>query len=172
MADHFPQRVDQGQSDSVESDDRIGNSFGIARNFGIGSGFVQQRMLQLDGATGEVQGSSRGQGKRRGRLKNLSVFVKLRKNTFPQPGAAAVRGLGVGRRGLGVKRKRGRPRKIPEAPSRILNGDGGASFDEMQVNMIMNSRNLSHLLLIFPEHCSVNTHLNKYFRHGEGQILT
>ena len=164
MADHFPQRVDQGQSDS-ESDDGIGRSFGIATNFGIGSGFVQQRMLQLDGAIGEVQGSSRGQGKRRGRLKNMSVFVKLRKNTFSQPGAEAVRGLGV-------KRKRGRPRKIPEAPSRILNGDGGASFDEMQVNMIMNSRNLSHLLLIFPEHCSVNTHLNKYFRHGEGQILT
>jgi len=125
MADHFPQRVDQGQSDS-ESDD------GIGRSFGIGSGFVQQRMLQLDGATGEVQGSSRGQGKRRGRLKNLSVFVKLRKNTFSQPGAAAVRGLGVGRRGLGVKRKRGRPRKIPEAPSRILSEDGGTSFDEIQ----------------------------------------
>ena len=134
MADHFPQRVDQGQSDS-ESDDGIGRSFGIATTFGIGSGFVQQRMLQLDGATGEVQGSSRGQGKRRGRLKNLSVFVKLRKNTFSQPGAAAVRGLGVGRRGLGVKRKRGRPRKIPEAPSRILSEDGGTSFDEMQVNM-------------------------------------
>ena len=136
MADHFPQRVDQGQSDS-ESDDGIGRSFGIAGNFGIGSGFVQQRMLQLDGATGEVQGSSRGQGKRRGRLKNLSVFVKLRKNTFSQPGAAAVRGLGVGRRGLGVKRKRGRPRKIPEpeAPSRILSEDGGTSFGEMQVNM-------------------------------------
>ena len=164
MADHFPQRVDQGQSDS-ESDDGIGRSFGIATNFGIGSGFVQQRMLQLDGAIGEVQGSSRGQGKRRGRLKNLSVFVKLRKNTFSQPGAAAVRGLGVGRRGLGVKRKRGRPRKIPEAPSRILNGDGGASFDEMQVNMIMNSRNTSHLLLIFPEHCSVNTQLiNEYLQ--------
>ena len=127
MADHFPQRVDQGQSDS-ESDDGIGRSFGIATNFGIGSGFVQQRMLQLDGATGEVQGSSRGQGKRRGRLKNLSVFVKLRKNTFSQPGAAAVRGLGV-------KRKRGRPRKIPEAPSRIFSEDGGTSFDEMQVNM-------------------------------------
>ena len=160
MADHFPQRVDQGQSDS-ESDDGIGRSFGIAEDFGIGSGFVQQRMLQLDGATGEVQGSSRGQGKRRGRLKNLSVFVKLRKNTFSQPGAAAVRGLGVGRRGLGVKRKRGRPRKIPEAPSRILNGDGGTSFDEMQVNMIMNSRNISHLFLIFSEHCSVNTPLNE-----------
>ena len=98
---------------------------------------MQQRMLQLDGATGEVQGPSRGQGKRRGRLKNLSVFVKLRKNTFSQPGAAAVRGLGVGRRGLGVKRKRGRPRKIPEpeAPSRILSEDGGTSFGEMQVNM-------------------------------------
>ena len=134
MADHFPKRVDQGQSDS-ESDDGIRGSFGIATNFGIGSGFVQQRMLQLDGATGEVQGSSRGQGKRRGRLKNLSVFVKLRKNTFSQPGAAAVRGLGVGRRGLGVKRKRGRPRKIPEAPSRIFSEDGGTSFDEMQVNM-------------------------------------
>ena len=130
MADHFPQRVDQGQLGS-ESDDGIGRSFGIATNFGIGSGFVQQRMLQLDGATGEVQGSSRGQGRRRGRLKNLSVFVKLRKNTFSQPGAAA--GLGLGRRGLGVKRKRGRPRKIPEAPSRIFNEDGGKSFDEMQV---------------------------------------
>ena len=128
MADHFPQRVDQGQSDSDESDDRIGRSFGIARNFGIGSGFVQQRMLQLDGATGEVHGSSRGQGKRRGRLKNMSVFVKLRKNTFSQPGAEAVRGLGV-------KRKRGRPRKIPEAPSSILNEDGGESFDDTQVNM-------------------------------------
>ena len=67
--------------------------------------------------------------------------------------------------GLGVKRKRGRPRKIPEAPSRILNGDGGTSFDEMQVNMIMNSRNTSHLLLIFPEHCSVNTQLiNEYLQ--------
>ena len=171
MADHFPQRVDQGQSGS-ESDDGIGRSFGIAGNFGIGSGFVQQRMLQLDGATGEVQGSSRGQGKRRGRLKNLSVFVKLRKNTFSQPGAAAVRGLGVGRRGLGVKRKRGRPRKIPEAPSRILSEDGGTSFDEMQVNMIMNSRNISHLLLIFPEYCSVNTYLNEYLRPAEGQILS
>ena len=171
MADHFPQRVDQGQSDS-ESDDGIGRSFGIATTFGIGSGFVQQRMLQLDGATGEVQGSSRGQGKRRGRLKNLSVFVKLRKNTFSQPGAAAVRGLGVGRRGLGVKRKRGRPRKIPEAPSRILSEDGGTSFDEMQVNMIMNSRNISHLLLIFPEYCSVNTYLNEYLRPAEGQILS
>ena len=171
MADHFPQRVDQGQSDS-ESDDGIGRSFGIAGNFGIGSGFVQQRMLQLDGATGEVQGSSRGLGKRRGRLKNLSVFVKLRKNTFSQPGAAAVRGLGVGRRGLGVKRKRGRPRKIPEAPSRILSEDGGTSFDEMQVNMIMNSRNISHLLLIFPEYCSVNTYLNEYLRPAEGQILS
>ena len=171
MADHFPQRVDQGQSDS-ESDDGIGRSFGIAGNFGIGSGFVQQRMLQLDGATGEVQGSSRGLGKRRGRLKNLSVFVRLRKNTFSQPGAAAVRGLGVGRRGLGVKRKRGRPRKIPEAPSRILSEDGGTSFDEMQVNMIMNSRNISHLLLIFPEYCSVNTYLNEYLRPAEGQILS
>ena len=82
----------------------------------------EQHMLQVDGATGEVD-SSRGRGgRRRGRLKKLAGFVRnnIHKNNF----------LG----GVGVKRKRGRPRKIQVQPPRILEEEEeGNNCDQPQV---------------------------------------
>ena len=84
-------------------------------------GEEEQRMLQLDGSTGEVGSRGRG-GKRRGRLKKLSVLVKIQKKKLSQGGD----------RGVGVKRKRGRPRKIQETP-RILEEGEGKNFNQPQV---------------------------------------
>ena len=110
MADHIFKRLGQDEtslwwSSEIEND--------------CETGIEEQRMLQLDGSTGEVQ-RPRGGGQRRGRLKKLSVFVNGHKQKFSQGGA----------RGVGVKRKRGRPRKNLE-PSRIL--EKQENFDLTQV---------------------------------------
>ena len=87
----------------------------------------EQHMLQVDGATGEVD-SSRGRGgRRRGRLKKLTGFVRnnIHKNNFL---------VGAEVRGVGVKRKRGRPRKIQVQPPRILEEEEeGNNCDQPQV---------------------------------------
>ena len=111
MADHIFERLGQDEraaawcSSEIESECETGGD--------------EQRMLQLDGSTGEVQ-RPRGGGQRRGRLKKLSVFVNGHKQKFSQGGA----------RGVGGKRKRGRPRKNLE-PSRIL--EKQENFDLTQV---------------------------------------
>ena len=115
MADHIFERLGQDEraaawcSSEIESECETGGD--------------EQRMLQLDGSTGEVESRGRG-GKRRGRLKKLSVLVKIQKKKFSQ--------AGPGDRGVGVKRKRGRPRKIQETP-RILEEGEGKNFNQPQV---------------------------------------
>ena len=87
----------------------------------------EQHMLQLDGSTGEVD-SSRGRGgRRRGRLKKLAGFVNnsIHKEKFLKGGGEV--------RGVGVKRKRGRPRKIQEKPTRIPEEEEGKNCDQAQV---------------------------------------
>ena len=109
MADHIFKRL--GQDETV-----LWSSSGIQSD--SDSDKEEQRMLQLDGSTGEVDSSRRGRGggKRRGRLKKLSGFVhNIHKKTFSE---------GAEVRGVGVKRKRGRPRKIQENP-RILDKEEG-----------------------------------------------
>ena len=109
MDDHILKRLGQDEAASawwsceMKSDDCEESCEG---------GGEEQHMLQLDGSTGEVN-SSRGRGgKRRGRLKNGFVNGKVqKKKTFLEGGG--------GDRGVGVKRKRGRPRKIQEKPGRV-----------------------------------------------------
>ena len=106
MDDHILKRLGQDDTAAARSSSEIDSD-------------CEQRMLQLDGSTGDVQ-RPRGGGQRRGRLKKLSVFVNGHKQKFSQGGA----------RGVGVKRKRGRPRKNLE-PSRIL--EKQENFDLTQV---------------------------------------
>ena len=130
-----------------------------------GGGEEEQRMLQLDGSTGEVGSRGRG-GKRRGRLKKLSVLVKIQKKKL-SPG---------GDRGVGVKRKRGRPRKIQETP-RILEEGEGKNFTQPQVKEqylgihLHTKAKQKFIAETFPRDCLINNTFITSRALTQGQVV-